>query len=82
LRDVLKEILAKHYDKWPDERLPAIGNISPREAVKSPLGRLRVNDLLKELENRDERAVRRGSKTAGLMAFPVQRIREKLNLRD
>ena len=82
LRDVLKEILAKHYDKWTDERLPAIGNISPREAVKSPLGRLRVNDLLKELENRNERAVRKGSKTAGLLAFPVQRIREKLNLRD
>jgi hypothetical protein len=79
-RDVLKEIMAKHYEGWAEQRIPAIGNISPREAVKSPQGRLRVMDLLKELENRDERARRRGIKIADLMAFPADRIRKKLEL--
>lgn len=79
-RDVLKEILARHYEGWAEQKLPAIGNISPREAVKSPQGRLRVMDLLKELENHDERARRRGIKIADLMAFPADRIRKKLEL--
>ena len=79
-RDVLKEILAKHYESWAEQKIPAIGNISPREAVKSPQGRLRVIDLLKELENHDERARRRGIKIADLMAFPADRIRKKLEL--
>ena len=79
-RDVLKEILAKHYESWAEQKIPAIGNISPREAVKSPQGRLRVIDLLKELENHDERARRRGIKIADVMAFPADRIRKKLEL--
>ncbi len=79
-RDVLKEILARHYDSWAEQKIPAIGNISPREAVKSPQGRLRVIDLLKELENHDERARRRGIKLTDLMAFPADRIRKKLEL--
>ncbi|MEN6466817.1 MAG: hypothetical protein ABFD62_16695 [Syntrophaceae bacterium] len=79
-RDILKEILARHYESWAEQKIPAIGNISPREAVKSPQGKLRVNDLLKELENRDERARRRGIKIADLMAFPADRIRKKLEL--
>jgi hypothetical protein len=79
-RDVLKEILSKHYESWAEQKIPAIGNISPREAVKSPQGRLRVIDLLKELENHDERARRRGIKIADLMAFPADRIRKKLEL--
>lgn len=81
-RDMLKEIVAKHYEKWAEERLPAIGNISPLEAVKSPQGKLRVINLLKELENRNERALRKGVKSAGLMAFPVDRIRRKLKLKE
>lgn len=79
-RDMLKEILARHYESWAEQKIPAIGNISPREAVKSPQGRLRVMDLLKELENHDERARRRGIKLADLMAFPADRIRKKLEL--
>lgn len=79
-RVVLQEILAKHYDSWAEQKIPAIGNISPREAVKSPQGRMRVIDLLKELENRDERARRRGIKITDVMAFPADRIRKKLEL--
>ncbi len=79
-RDILKEIAARHYDRWAEQKIPAIGNISPREAVKSPQGKLRVIDLLKELENRDERARRRGVKIADVMAFPADRIRKKLEL--
>lgn len=79
-RDVLKEILARHYESWAEQKIPAIGNMSPREAVKSPQGRLKVIDLLKELENQDERARRRGVKITDLMAFPADRIRKKLEL--
>ena len=79
-REMLKEILSRHYEKWADERIPAIGNLSPREAVKTSKGRRRVNDLLKELENRNERALRRGLKCAEVLAFPVETIRKKLGL--
>lgn len=79
-RNMLKEISARHYESWAEQKIPAIGNISPREAVKSPQGRLRVIDLLKQLENQDERARRRGVKIAELMAFPADRIRRKLEL--
>ncbi|HPL62154.1 MAG TPA: hypothetical protein PK587_00185 [Syntrophales bacterium] len=77
-RDILKEIVDCHYRNWVNERLPAIGNMTPREAMKLPQGRKQLEDLLKELENENERAVRRGMKNAEILAFPVEMIRKDL----
>jgi hypothetical protein len=52
---VVKEFLDRHYRRVIDEPLPAIGNISPREAVGTPEGRKKVIGWLKYLENGDSR---------------------------
>lgn len=36
----------RRYRAWPDERLPALGDRTPRELVKTPEGRREVADLL------------------------------------
>jgi hypothetical protein len=81
-QDILKEIVDCHYRNWVNERLPAIGNMTPREAMELPQGRRLLDDLLKELENENERAVRRGMKNAAILAFPVDMIRRDLGFRE
>jgi hypothetical protein len=48
---VMKEFLDRHYRRVIDEPLPAIGNVSPREAVGTEEGREKVIGWLKDLEN-------------------------------
>jgi hypothetical protein len=52
---VTKEFLDRHYRRVIDEPLPAIGDISPREAVCIPEGRAKVIGWLKYLENGESR---------------------------
>jgi hypothetical protein len=53
LRD---KYIRQHYEKWGDEKLPALGGKTPREAVKTPSGKKKVVDLLKQIENAEEHA--------------------------
>lgn len=41
----------KYYDDWVDAKLPALGNMTPREAVKTSKGRKQVEALIDESEN-------------------------------
>ncbi len=52
---VMREFLDRHYRHVIDEPLPAIGDISPREAVGTPEGRAKVIGWLKYLENGESR---------------------------
>jgi len=52
---VKREFLDRHYQRVINEPLPAIGNISPREAVGTPEGREKVVGWLKYLENGESR---------------------------
>jgi hypothetical protein len=52
---VTKEFLDRHYRRVIDEPLPAIGNVSPREAVGTQEGREKVIGWLKYLENGESR---------------------------
>ena len=54
-QEFMERYLADHYGKWPDEPLPALGGKTPREAVKTEKGRLQVADVLKSIENSEER---------------------------
>ena len=58
----------------------SIGNITPREAVKTPEGKRRLIDLLKDFENQNERALRKGIKSADAVFFPVEKVRKELGL--
>lgn len=75
-----RESTVRPFDNWLDEKIAAIGNLTPREAVKSPEGKRRLIDLLKEFENQNERAMRRGIKGPDSIFFPVEKIRKELGL--
>jgi hypothetical protein len=75
-----RETASRPFENWLDEKIAAIGNITPREAVKTPEGKRRLIDLLKDFENQNERALRRGIKSADAVFFPVEKIRKELGL--
>ena len=77
---IARETAVRPFDNWIDEKISAIGNITPREAVKTPEGKRRLIDLLKEFENQNERALRRGLKGKDAVFFPVEQIRKELGL--
>ncbi len=68
------------YKNWFDEEVPALGGMTPREAAVTPDGRERLIELLKELENENEKVLRMGLKNDGLPIFPVDKIRKELGL--
>ncbi len=43
-------VLARHYSGWLDSKLPALGNRTPREAVRDPDGREAVAGLIAQIE--------------------------------
>jgi hypothetical protein len=52
----VRELYDRHYAGWLDRPLSALGNRTPRAAARTRLWRGRLVDLLKQLENRAERA--------------------------
>jgi hypothetical protein len=48
---ILRDMKAKHYADWADQPIPALGGKTPRAAVRTKEGRLKVDTLLKECEN-------------------------------
>ena len=46
----------RHYRDTLDQPVPALGNKSPRAAVKTASGRAKVADWLKMMENRTAKA--------------------------
>jgi len=77
---IARETASRPFDNWIDEKIAAIGNITPREAVKTPEGKRRLIDLLKDFENQNERALRRGIKSPEAVFFPVEKVRKELGL--
>jgi hypothetical protein len=51
-KQVVHQVLEKHYRKWLDEALPAFGDLSPRDAVTDPMRRSEVIAHLVEAEER------------------------------
>jgi hypothetical protein len=54
----MREFVDRHYHHVMEERIPAIGNVTPREAVRTPAGREKVISWLKYLENGEARRAR------------------------
>lgn len=59
-RAVMQRYLDSYYRNWLDEKIPALGGKSPREAARDFEGREQLVGLLKELENREARRAREG----------------------
>ena len=52
---VEREFLRRHYERWPDEPVPALGGKTPKSAVRTEKGRQAVIELLKEFELHEAR---------------------------
>jgi hypothetical protein len=51
----LREFKSHHYSTWPDDSLPALDGLTPREAAAQPKYRARLDTLLKEMEYHEGR---------------------------
>ncbi|HMM53543.1 MAG TPA: SEC-C metal-binding domain-containing protein [Candidatus Desulfobacillus sp.] len=54
VRAMLAEEMRRHYREWLDMKIPALGNKTPRQAVKSRDGRELVEGLLLQMERQSE----------------------------
>jgi hypothetical protein len=74
-REILSKIKNEHYERWVDERLPALDGQTPREAARSVMGRRALEDLLRTMENAEERIRRDGD-----VAFDFSVVRKSLGM--
>jgi hypothetical protein len=52
VREVLRKALTQHYTDWMDDKIPALGEKTPRHAVRTADGRAKVEALLRNAEMR------------------------------
>lgn len=50
-REIMRDTMTRHYTESLDRPIPMLGNVSPRAAIGTEDGRLKVADWLKYLEN-------------------------------
>jgi len=50
-KGVTNEYFEKYYINWCDKKIPALGSITPREALKTKEGREKLSDILLDFEN-------------------------------
>jgi hypothetical protein len=74
---LITEYMEQHTAKWPDMAVPALGGKTPRQAVKSAAGRLKVSTLLRDFENIEEH-----KRQAGEPFYDVGRLRAELGLKE
>jgi hypothetical protein len=49
------QYMQKHYEKWFQDRIPALDGMTPMEAIRTEQGKEKVSELLKLYENGEER---------------------------
>lgn len=74
---LIHDYLRKHYESWPMIPLPALGGKTPLQAVKSKKGREGVVELLKSIEQLEQR---RPAETGG-EPFDIGFLWERLGLK-
>jgi len=74
-REMILQMKANHYARWPDDPLPALGGKTARQAVKTQSGRKAVLDLIRDMEHHEARGAKQGD-----LAFDFTPIRKTLGL--
>lgn len=73
-----RELLLKYYRDWCDMKIPAFGNRTPRQAIKTEQGRNQLKEMLLDLENQQLH-----KKREGLGYIPVVKaIRDELGFHE
>jgi hypothetical protein len=68
--DALDQYVREREQQWVDEAVPALGGMTPRDAAVDPIGRVELERLLRQLEDRP----------AGAGVFDAVRLRALLDL--
>jgi len=76
-REIILQMKAGHYAKWPDERLPALAGKTARQAVKTKAGRQAVLALIRDMEHGQAREAK-----VGQPAFDFTPLRKALGLEE
>jgi hypothetical protein len=71
----MREYLEAYYAEWINMPIPALDGLTPLEASRTPGGRRKLEELLKGLENMEERK----KKVSGY-GYDVEKIRKALNM--
>jgi len=74
--EVIAEVEETILRQWINESIPALGDLTPREAVKTPEGRRQVLDLIEEATQMQ----RRMPKTPGMFAPDYRKVKKMLGL--
>jgi Antitoxin Xre/MbcA/ParS C-terminal toxin-binding domain len=69
------EMEAQYHREWLDQKIPALGDRTPREAVRTFEGRVRVMRLLKEMEAVEGARVRDGK-----LAYDFAELTQELGI--
>lgn len=72
---IFEKTMEEFVKKWVDEKIPALDGKTPKEAVKTPKGREKVKELLKDWENTEERKRKEGE-----LYLDINILREMLGL--
>lgn len=76
MAQAIEQVVLRHYANWSDEAIPALGGLTPRQAITTPAGLERVKGLLREYEDGD----RRQSAAQGRPAVPYQFLWDALGI--
>ena len=55
LAQALEQVIHHHYAHWCDETIPALGGLTPRQAITTSASLERVKGLLREYEDGERR---------------------------
>jgi hypothetical protein len=74
--ELIAELEEKMLRQWIDDSIPALGGMTPREAVKTPEGREQVLELLEYIAGRQQMT----PKTPGMFAPDYRKVKKMLGL--
>ena len=55
LKALLRDFKEQHMTQWLEDQIPALDGLAPREAMKKPGSRGKLDVLLRDMENREAR---------------------------
>ena len=70
-----RQVMDKHFSQWINTPVPALNGQTPKSAAQSPEGRLKLEELLKEMENHEER-----KKKEGNPYYDISKVRKVLDI--
>jgi len=78
VREQMAKVLTDHWDGWIDQKLPALGGKTPRQAVKTPDGKESVEALLLDAS----RHMNRDDEMAKISLAAIENISHRLGLNE